>query len=86
MKMSEKDIIHNVLQMTPTFILAMPRCPFCTKAIAALPSAKVYDYLEYPELDSAITDVYSYKTYPKIFLEGEFIGGYSDLVSRNSAL
>lgn len=75
--------LAEVLKKTPTFIVVMQGCGFCTRAIAAIPQAALYDHEEYPQLSQEIYEKYNHRTYPKIFVDGKFVGGFSDFQGRD---
>jgi len=65
-------------------IYIKPTCPYCQKALAILNDkaieTEVHDVSSDPELRAEIAEsVGGYRTVPMIFLDGEFIGGCSDL-------
>lgn len=78
--------LRALLVHTPTFIIIKPGCPFCGMALTLLnrENIKYEKYLlsEVPEADQEITDSYRHRTYPKIFLDREFVGGYDKLSER----
>lgn len=55
-------------------------CPYCDKAKALLKDMSI-DYDEVP-VTSKEELPEGWKTVPVVFLDGELIGGYDDLVSR----
>lgn len=67
-----------------------PTCPFCIKAKAIL-AEKGVDYEDIdvssnPELRAKVSEsVGGYRTVPMIFLDGEFIGGCSELQALEAA-
>ncbi len=61
-----------------------PTCPYCVQAKALLAQKKIkfedHDISNNPSLRKKISDsVGGYGTVPMIFLDGNFIGGYSEL-------
>lgn len=65
-------------------IYTKPTCPFCVQAKATLKERGIefedHDVESNPELRAEISDsVGGYRTVPMIFLDGEFIGGNSEL-------
>lgn len=72
--------------MSPTVIYTKPNCSFCVKAKALL-NANHYGYKEI-EIGKDITreeflSIYpDAKTVPQIVVEGNYVGGYTDLVEH----
>jgi glutaredoxin 3 len=65
-------------------IYIKPTCPFCVKAVALLKQREIkteaFDISSNPKLRAEISDsVGGYNTVPMIFLDGEFVGGCSEL-------
>lgn len=61
-----------------------PTCPFCNKAKALLEAKGIefedHDISKDPELRAEVSaSVGGYNTVPMIFIDGEFIGGNSEL-------
>lgn len=58
-------------------------CPYCSNASSALKKNNIpFELLphdEHPDLVQAIKTEKSHSTFPMIFLDEKFIGGYSDL-------
>lgn len=77
--------LDALLATTPSFVLFKAGCPWCTDAMELLDSRKTLyaplDCAKYKELDADITARTKHKTYPKIYLERRFIGGYTDLAA-----
>jgi len=61
-------------------------CPYCINAETFLNSNNIkyekLDYTQHRDLDSEITTRTGHRTYPKIYLDGKFIGGYTDLIKK----
>lgn len=73
----------------PTLLILLPGCRFCIKAMDLLnqrgiPYNTVYNH-QAPAADGEVSTRFDYHTYPKIFLNGEFIGGYSNLEKKLSS-
>ncbi|KAI5176579.1 glutaredoxin 3 [Pancytospora epiphaga] len=75
--------LQLLLKHAPTFMIIKPYCPFCENAKGLLKQEDIkyneYVYTEVPEVDKEISTVYGHKTYPKIFINDEFVGGYDNL-------
>lgn len=67
-------------------MVSKPECPFCENAKDFLNKRNIkfkeFDYKQYTTLSDEITKIYKHKTYPKIFIDQEFVGGFSDLVKK----
>lgn len=67
-----------------------PTCPFCIKAKEVLTQKNIkfedFDVSTDPKLRAKISDsVGGYSTVPMIFLDDEFIGGFSELKALDNA-
>jgi len=65
-------------------IYIKPTCPFCVRAVALLKEknidTEVFDVSNDPQLRAKVAEsVGGYRTVPMIFLNGEFVGGCSEL-------
>ena len=69
-------------EKTPLTIITKEGCPFCEKAKLLARERNYYvtvmDRDEYPAKE-LLKDVF-WNTYPKIFIDGKFIGGYQELL------
>lgn len=79
-------MLQNIIKTTPSFILKMDGCPFCRKAMDALPDLKLYDRYGDADLVKDIMEKYNHKTFPMIFINGQFIGGFSDYEKKKDTL
>lgn len=81
--MSDCDEIENVLKSGSNIIVTKAGCPYCINAVGLLNDWKIkfrdFDGAKNKSLDEAIRKKYSYTTFPKIFLNKKFIGGFDDL-------
>jgi glutaredoxin len=70
-------------------IYAKDGCPYCEKAKNLLKNknqkVEVINGVNNPDVDKKMTEIgrSDYKTWPKIFRNGEFIGGFVDLEKLN---
>ncbi|KAL6120711.1 hypothetical protein NUSPORA_02513 [Nucleospora cyclopteri] len=71
--------LSQAITTSPTFIIYKQRCPYCIRAKELLPTARIYDSELYKALSDEIKQKYNHKTFPKVFIEGKFIGGCDDL-------
>lgn len=80
------SVIQSFLTKNPSLIVTKPGCPFCQSAIEMLDKNKVqykeFDYEEEKELVEAIKQEKRHKTFPMIFIDTEFVGGYDQLKKR----
>lgn len=74
--MSELD---KMFERNTSFMIIKPTCPYCIKAMELKPNIVTLNYNEYADLVEEIKTRFNYKTYPMIFIDKKFIGGYSDL-------
>ena len=72
--------------MTEIILFYRPTCPFCLKALSLIyerypiVELKLYNVTACPALIDVMHDYLpNAKTYPQIFIDGKFVGGYSDL-------
>ena len=76
---------NSTLRNNKIVIVGKEKCPHCNKAKELLDNKeKKYKYIEYDNLDQGSKDKISeytknYTKVPMIFLNEEFIGGFSDL-------
>lgn len=75
--------LDKKLRENKTLMVTKQGCPFCQGARELLNEHKVkfldVDHTSNEQLDKEITDKYDYTTYPKVFVEGKFVGGLSQL-------
>lgn len=76
------EMIHSVLSRHPNVVVGKDGCKYCTMARDLLDNNFVdYVYLkntECPELADTIKTEFSHGTFPHIFLEGKFVGGFTE--------
>lgn len=75
--------LKEVLSTLDTFMVIKEGCPFCIRAADMLRqqeiSFKEFDFKKYEQLNKDITEATDHMTYPKIYLNKEWVGGCSDL-------
>jgi glutaredoxin 3 len=61
-------------------------CPYCDAAKQLLTQKnlpfKYTDLTENPKLREDLAEKYNYRTVPMVFIDGEFIGGFSELQQK----
>jgi len=62
-----------------------PTCPYCQKAMALLEEKDIpyeaINVIDYPDERARVSaENNNFPTVPMIFIDGEFVGGYDDLV------
>lgn len=64
-------------------LIGFEECPFCRNAVSLLNEKKVaFDYIKRGQelgLETEIKTQLNHRTYPMIFLKGEWIGGFDNL-------
>lgn len=77
------SIIQSFLDKNPNLIVVKPGCPFCQNAIEMLDSNRIpykkIDHKEERELVEAIKHEKNHTTFPMIFINSKFIGGFQQL-------
>ena len=71
--------LDKMFERNASFMIVKPTCPYCVKALKLRPDLVTLNYDEYAELVEEIKTYFNHKTYPMIFIDKKFIGGYSDL-------
>lgn len=78
--MSELD---ETLAKNKNFMITKKNCPYCMNAIKLLEDKNVnfaiFDENLVGGLISEINEKYGHYTFPMIFLDGNFLGGFDDL-------
>lgn len=66
-----------------SFIITTKGCPYCMRALEILDKQamdyKQMDRQDCPELVEQVKSTFRHKTFPMIFLFGQFVGGCSEL-------
>lgn len=75
--------LNNIIEAKKNVLISRSDCPFCDRAEELLnkkniPFEKVQKN-ENPILESEIREAYGHKTYPMVMLDGEFVGGCTEL-------
>lgn len=87
----KREMLASLLEKHPTIVISTPGCPACTQAKQLFESQKISFHevnraelppQEQAELLSEVAEKYSQKTFPVIFLRGEFIGTFDALKAR----
>lgn len=76
------ETIEEALKINQTFMVHKKDCPFGERAISLLTNENevVYDSVDCSKLDNDFKQKHpAHATYPKIYYEGEFEGGNTDL-------
>lgn len=77
------SLIQNELQQHSTFLVTKQRCPFCIKAKELLEKkGKKYHEIDAEknrDLVDEIKNAQAHMTFPMIYLDGKFVGGYDQL-------
>lgn len=80
----ERDPLMKAASKSKGVIIGRNNCGYCDKAIGLMKSANIeFTYIpteSKPKLQGMVVDRYKHKTVPAIFMDNEFVGGYSDLV------
>lgn len=81
---NEEDTLYRAITKSRGFILGKSDCVYCDRAIGLMKRSNVeFTYMpaeNNPKLRELIIKRYKQKTVPVVFMDNEFIGGYSDLV------
>lgn len=87
--------LQKLLEQNKNIILGMASCPFCIRAAELLMKKSIkFLYIPKETCGSIDEEVRKFReglpdqnrrrhTYPAVFIDGEYIGGCDDLVSRN---
>ncbi len=59
-------------------IITKNDCPYCVRAKALLSQNDI----SYQEIDRKNVEGFPYKTVPQIWLDGNYVGGYNELVEK----
>ena len=81
----EKEEIINNKQVE---IYIIPECPWSTRAIRMLRTLQVPHEIKVIKSDNdfkSLNKITNYSSFPQIFINGEFIGGYSELTELHSS-
>ncbi len=74
--------------MADVTIYTTPTCPYCARAKQLFKDLGVTyiekNVFEYQEEHEKLVEKYEWHTVPMIFIGGEFIGGYDDLVKLHA--
>lgn len=80
------DFVEQAIAANKVCMLSWEQCPYCVRAKAILepiaPDLKVYliDKMSNgDEIKNAVYKKYNHETVPAIFIDGNFIGGCSDI-------
>lgn len=72
-----------MLKKNKNFMVSKKGCPFCERARCLLKEKNIefadVDHTQNEALSEEISAKHKHTTYPKIFLNGKFVGGMSDL-------
>lgn len=81
--MQAGEIIRKELEKNPSFMVVKPSCPSCNMAKALLKKNGVefqeINYAQALDLVNEIKEQKEHMTFPMIFLNKKFIGGYDKL-------
>ena len=80
----KEKIIHN--KQVEIFII--PDCPWSARAIRMLRTLQVEHEIKVIKNDNdfkSLNEITNYTSFPQIFINGEFIGGYSELAELHSS-
>ena len=69
-------------------IFVIPNCPWSARAIRMLRTLQVEHEIKSIENDidfKSLHEISNYDTFPQIFIDGEFIGGYSELAELHAS-
>ena len=81
----KKEKITNNKQVK---IFIIPNCPWSERAIRMLRTLQVEHEIKVIKNDNdfkSLNKITNYTSFPQIFINGEFIGGYSDLAELHSS-
>ncbi|KAI5180569.1 hypothetical protein PAEPH01_2736, partial [Pancytospora epiphaga] len=75
--------LDMVLCFCPTLIVTMNGCGWCRRAIELFKANGIgyctANNIERPDINDEVSQKYQYRSFPKIFFNGRFIGGYTEL-------
>ena len=74
--------LQQAIEKYATFCIYKEGCPFCENAVRLMPELVKLDHIEYKDISDEITAKFGYQTYPKIFVKGDFVGGFTDLKDK----
>ena len=80
----KENIIHN----RQVEIYIIPDCPWSARAIRMLRTLQVEHEIKIIKNDNdfkSLNEITKYSSFPQIFINGEFIGGYSELAELHSS-
>ena len=80
----KEEIIHN----KQVEIYIIPNCPWSARAIRMLRTLQVAHEIKVIRNDNdfkSLNKITNYTSFPQIFINGEFIGGYSELAELHSS-
>lgn len=76
-------LLEELIKDKKTFILTMEKCPDTVRGLSILYANginyEIYKKEDHPDMVEDIIQKYSFKYYPTIFIDGEFIGGDKEL-------
>ena len=81
---NEKNISHN----KQVEIYVIPDCPWSARAIRMLRTLQLAHEIKFVKNDNeyrSLNKITNYTSFPQIFINGEFIGGYSELAELHSS-
>lgn len=85
LKTDSFPIITSIRKERRTLMVGFTKCPFCVQADEILTLQKGKGNFEYimrsdnPKLEAEVRKCFEHETYPMIFVDGEFVGGCSEL-------
>ena len=80
----KEEIIYN----KQVEIYVIPDCPWSARAIRMLRTLRVDHEIKVIKNDNdfkSLNKITNYSSFPQIFINGEFIGGYSELAELHSS-
>ena len=81
---NEKNISHN----KQVEIYVIPDCPWSARAIRMLRTLQIAHEIKFVKNDNeyrSLNKITNYTSFPQIFIDGDFIGGYSELAELHSS-
>ncbi len=81
---NEKNISHN----KQVEIYVIPDCPWSARAIRMLRTLQLAHEIKFVRNDNeyrSLNKITNYTSFPQIFIDGDFIGGYSELAELHSS-
>ena len=81
---NEKNISHN----KQVEIYVIPDCPQSARAIRILRTLQLAHEIKFVKNDNeykSLNKITNYTSFPQIFIDGDFIGGYSELAELHSS-